>query len=237
MTVELFTIIGTVNAIGWMLDGLASTGTVPLQYGLEFYVESIFSTYYEVHSFQLGLYAGALVLVLTVRGYRRVASAFLVGLFVFAIGIPSGTFICDPAVAHCGGLDVQAKPWYFLTSLLGVGLLGPRLLLFSAGVSRRLGAHVPTDMLRRIATATLGTWLPTGGRIGDGLGRLRRHLSGSDDVTLPKPIETDLDRWERMHSNVDGGRAMSTLDAIGLSDVGQDASARHGDRRQGDDAD
>lgn len=105
---------------------------VLLQHDVVFYVESLFSHYHEVHSFQMGIYAGVLVIGLLAAGFVRTAYAAIVGLFAFSLGVPPATLLCEPNTT-CGGLAVQLKPWYFLSGFGGLVVGAPRVTVAILG--------------------------------------------------------------------------------------------------------
>lgn len=83
-------------------------------------LSSVFSTIPELHSGQLGLLSGVLVVILYWHGYRRESLALLTGFYLLALGVV-------PASTR-GLAVVQAKPWYFCSLLLitTVGAIGGR---------------------------------------------------------------------------------------------------------------
>lgn len=116
------------------LDLLASVGpgllldaAAPLSFSPHWYRQTAFSTAHEVHAFQLGVYGGLLVVGLRSRGYRHTATVLTLALFAFTMGFPDVYDVCRKSGAACGSLPVQLKPWYFLTGLLVVSVVGPRL--------------------------------------------------------------------------------------------------------------
>jgi len=76
----------------------------------------IFSSYLDIHTFQLGVLLGLLVVV-AYRDNKGVAYALL---FV-------GVFLAFGNAAHIGWGGISLKPWYFLTgvyvtTVIGIGL-------------------------------------------------------------------------------------------------------------------
>lgn len=122
------------------LDLAASVGlgplleaTAPHSFSPSWYRQTMFSTYHEVHAFQLGVYAGLLVVGLRSRGYRHTGTVLTLALFAFTMGFPDIYDVCRKPGAACGSLPVQLQPWYFLTGLIVVSVVGPRLV---AGLRR-----------------------------------------------------------------------------------------------------
>jgi hypothetical protein len=109
-----------------MLIGYYRTGVfnVVLQYGPQFYWESLFNHYHEVHAFELGLFAGIIVVAFTFSRFRAVSVLVLLGFFLLAIGFPNLHEVCRETGELCGSRPIQIKPWYFLS-----GLFGPVILI------------------------------------------------------------------------------------------------------------
>ncbi|WP_435361656.1 hypothetical protein [Haloarchaeobius sp. DFWS5] len=154
---------GTHSTAGFLVS---TVERAPTHFDVAWYIRSLFSTYNEVHAFELGLFGGIVLAALLLGGYRGFASVVLVGLFVFALGFPDGEWLCSSAVDNCSARPVQGKPWYFMSGLFLMVTLLP-------GVARRLFA--PATPVRRNSTSDHAEDTDTGND-----GRQRARVSFDD---------------------------------------------------------
>lgn len=88
-------------------------------------VETLLSSPREIHSLQLGIYAGIVVSIFLYRGYVPSGLTVLLLFVVFALGIPDGELLCSSPSGACFHRPVQTKPHYFLTGTLSAVLALP----------------------------------------------------------------------------------------------------------------
>ncbi len=89
--------------------------------GIEWWIDTLFDTAVEVHTFQLGLLIGILFGLLAAQNYPRTLALSLVLLIALLLGAFEETALCVTRTKTC--THIQFKPWYFLSGLVITKLL------------------------------------------------------------------------------------------------------------------
>ncbi|MCT9098207.1 hypothetical protein [Haloarchaeobius sp. HME9146] len=112
-------------------------------FSLDWYIHSWFSSPLEVHSTELGVFAGIVLAMLILRGHIAVALGLMVYLLIFALGFPNGEWLCSSAPDNCVSNAVQGKPWYFLIGMLTTMWIIPGVI---STLSRRRSSDLATQL-------------------------------------------------------------------------------------------
>lgn len=83
--------------------------------GVWWWVDTLFDTAVEVHTFQLGVLVGILTGILAAQNYPKTLALSLVLLAAFLLGVLEGTVVCATHTPTC--THIQVKPWYFLSGI------------------------------------------------------------------------------------------------------------------------
>lgn len=119
---------------------------VPFE-ALPWTIRSLFSSYVEIHSAELGIIVGFVVTAFLHRNDDRIALGLLVAALAFAFG--GADVVCSGSSGLCSARAIRAKPWYFSGALMLSVLVYPRgLSLLLDHRSEADPPNAPADVAR-----------------------------------------------------------------------------------------